>query len=403
MALFRYEAVDRVGQVVCGAMNAQSEADVNTRLHEMGYQARAIQSSPSQGGSTRTVPVQHRRSWPFRLRRPSAKNQALFYRQFAALVRSGISFYQALENLAPRTADPLLRQAAQEMAEAARGGEPISTVMEQYPDGFAPHVIGTMRAAELGGFVPIALDQIAQDFEQEIAFYKGAWLAQTVAWQAVFALAIGQPLFPNLFPHFQPTVYLKFVLFRNLPIAFALFMLSKGFVAWLNRPSNRERKDAWALRAPVFGDLARQRSLFAFIDMLRRLYTSGIDPTTAWEGAMNVAPNAAIRKRLQQSATMMRSDVPLHEAFTATHLFANETEQLLATGVVSGQVVEMMDRIADYYHNNVDQAFRGSRFTMFRIGFLVMLIVGGALLILLTKTYFDSVFAFPHWFMPEAD
>jgi len=160
-------------------------------------------------------------------------------------------------------------------------------------------------------------------------------------------------------------------------------------------------RDRWALRYPVFGDLVRQRSLAAFVRMLYKLYTAGVSPVAAWEGAVNATPNGEIRALLGQADALIKSGMPLHEAFRTTGLFANEVESLLATGVMSGQVVEMLGRVAEYYQNNVDRAVQNARFWMFRLFIIAALVVTGAVIIVLMKTYFDAVFGFTRTFFPE--
>jgi type IV pilus assembly protein PilC len=157
-----------------------------------------------------------------------------------------------------------------------------------------------------------------------------------------------------------------------------------------------------ALKTPVFGDLARQKALASFVRTLRKLFAAGLGPITAWEGAMHVAPNVVIREKLIEAYDMMQHGVALHDAFSATGLFANETEQLLATGVVSGQMVQMLDRVAEYYQDNVDRAYSSARFWMFRLASTMVIVLMGALVITLIISYFSSVFSFVDEFLPEA-
>jgi type IV pilus assembly protein PilC len=327
-----------------------------------------------------------------RLGGAKAKELALFFRQYAALVRSGISLYDALSNLGPRTIQPALHETAMEMAECARTGGKISDVMAKYPRLFPAHVVGAVRAGEKGGFLEIVLDEIALEYEQEVAFYKGTWLPRTLVIQQLIAVAFAQPLFPTVFPEGKTLLYLQLVLFRNLPIVGALILLV--WFGWrrLQEPDRRYKRDRIALKMPVFGDLARQRSLAAFVRMLRRLYHAGVGPINAWEGAMNVAPNMVIRERLEVAYGMMQRNVPLHDAFTATGLFANETEQLLATGVVSGAVVDMLDRVADYYQENVDRAFASSKFWMYRLAIATFIAIIGVVACLMAYSYFHGIF-----------
>jgi type IV pilus assembly protein PilC len=415
MSLFRYEAVDRSGKIVMGAMDAPSEADVNARLAHMGYQPQKVM--PTAGASrqvsgakvTAALSPQPSTLNPQQsdLGGVKPKELALFYRQFAALVRSGISLYEAMNHLAPQTPQPALAQTAREMAEAAHTGGRVSDVMERYSRIYAPHVVASVRAGELGGFLDIVLDEIALNYEQEIAFYKGIWLMKALLIQGVLAIAIAQPFFQKLFATDKARLenysigeqmreFLILVVVRNLPIALALLLLVKLWLNWLQRPEQRERRDRWMLRLPAFGDLARQHALAAFVRMLRRLFAAGLSPIQAWEGAMNVAPNTVIRRRLVDSYALVRGgNMPIHEAFRATGLFASEAEQLLATGVVSGQMVDMLDRVAEYYQGNVDRAYSNARFWMFRLAIIGVILLTGILLIVLVKTYFTAVFDNP--------
>jgi len=407
MSFFRYEAVDRTGKIVMGTMDAPNEAMVSARLTQMGYRPQRVIPTPgtsarSNGAgavtgrqpSATSVPQPSTASPPSYRGGATPKELALFFRQFAALVRSGITLFQALDHLAPRTPHAGLSQTAREMSDAARTGGRISDVMAQYPRLYASHVVAALRSGEQGGFLEIVLDEIALDYEQEIAFYKGTWITKWLIGQGLLALAIGQPLFPHLFPNAQYGLYLRLVFLRNIPILAALGGL---LLLWYNRmqlPENREKRDRLALKVPVFGDLARQKSLASFCRTLYHLFQAGIGPISAWEGAMNVAPNAVIRSKLVEAHEMVRGGVPIHDAFTATGLFANETEQLLATGIVSGQVVDMLDRVAVYYQDNVDRAFSNARYWMFSLAVSLTIALSGALLIILVKNYFAGIFEF---------
>src|SRR5512135_581401 len=141
MAFYRYEAVDRAGKTVMGTMDAPTESEVTARLSQMGYEPQAVIPAPGTRARTTALPTPAAQpSSASKRGGASAKDLAVFFRQFAALSRAGISLYQALDNLGPRTPQPALSKTAHEMAEAAHSGGRISDVMEQYPRLFAPHV-----------------------------------------------------------------------------------------------------------------------------------------------------------------------------------------------------------------------------------------------------------------------
>ena len=415
MSYYRYEAIDRAGKIVMGTMDAPTEAHVNARLSQMGYRPQAVTAAPSKRpvGSRQSAVGSQPRSVTqpstlnpqhSRMGGVSARQLAVYFRQFAALVRSGISLYQAMETLGPRAGHPALVQSSAEMATAARTGGRVSDIMERYPRVYADHVVASVRAGESGGFLDIILDEIALDYEQDVAFYKGFAVPRAVILQGFVAIAIGQPVFPTLFP--GPSrwgEYFMLVFFRNVPILLGILGLAWWWFRRMQEPENRGKRDRLALRMPVFGDLARQKALASFVRTLRKLFAAGVGPITAWEGAMNVAPNSIIRAKLVEAYDMIENGVPLHDAFTATGLFANETEQLMATGVVSGQMVQMMDRVAEYYQDSVERAYSTARFWMFRIAGVTTIVLAGALMIVLVINYFSSVFNFADSFMQEGN
>jgi len=408
MSYYRYEAVDRAGKIVMGTMDAPTEAHVNARLSQMGYRPHTVTAAPAKAQrqassaqpSAPSAQLSTLNSQPSRMGGVSARQLAVYFRQYAALVRSGINLYQAMETLGPRAGHPALVESSAEMATAARTGGRVSDVMERYPRVYAQHVVASVRAGETGGFLDIVLDEIALDYEQDVAFYKGFAVPRAVILQGFVAIAIGQPVFPTLFP--PPSrwgEYFMLVFLRNIPILLAVLGLAWWWFRRLQEPENVEKRDRLALRTPVFGDLARQKALASFVRTLRKLFAAGVGPITAWEGAMNVAPNSVIRAKLVEAYDMMQNGVAIHDAFTATGLFANETEQLLATGVVSGQMVQMMDRVAEYYQDSVERSYSTARYWMFRIAGVTTIALAGALMIILVINYFSSVFSFADNFM----
>src|SRR5437016_3551743 len=97
MSIYRYEAIDQAGKIVMGAMDAPSMADVNARLAQMGYRPQQVTAAPANGTGARSnvtgqaLPTQYATPVTSKLSGAKAKDLALFFRQFASLVRSGIS------------------------------------------------------------------------------------------------------------------------------------------------------------------------------------------------------------------------------------------------------------------------------------------------------------------------
>jgi len=335
------------------------------------------------------------------------KERMLFFQQLQSLVHSGMTVYMALDNLAPRTANRNLSLVAKEMATAARTGSPVSDVMARYPHIFPEHVVATLRGGELGGFIEIALSEIALDYEQRVALYRWVWVPKAIFAISYSALPFVIPLFSSFFKGLSAgdakvfyVLYLKQLallipIFLALPLGMVL--LARKF----NQPKYRYTRDSWGLKLQPFGTLQRHVALGNFVRMLSRLHHAGVSPSVAWEGAMLTASNVVIRDKLAQSYDIMQKGASLGDAFAQTGLFGNSIEQLIITGEQSGQIGEMLDRAAVMYQQTVDDAKKKAQWTMLRIGFLGMLIAGGFTVCWMAYSYFHGMFSFTETAFPE--
>lgn len=442
---FFYEAVDAQGRRTVDKMEARDAAEVAQTLVQRGYhpvcvapvsnmlasgstgQAGALESRPAEWcrGNTysRGMEVVLAGNAAARARegrsfagavaltgRVSAQEQMLFFQQLAQLVRSGMTVYAALDHLGPRVSNARLSRVATQMAGAAQQGERISDVMAAVPEIFPEHVVGLVRAGEIGGFLEIALDEVARGYERNIALYRGTWLPRMMATQAFFVLAMALPLFPallrvsgtgewDLAANLQE--YLRVALLRNLPIAVAVYHGVRWCVARVQMPSFKRLLDAWALRVPPFGDLQRQEALCTFLQTLSRLYRAGVAPIHAWEGAAFTASNTILRERLTAAGVRVQQGASLPDAFAATGLFDHSVEQLLVTGHHSGQVENALESAAALYRAQAEEAARRTRMALLRLGTLALLLCGGATVLWMAKTYFSGIFQMVERMFPE--
>ncbi len=455
---YLYEAVDPSGQTVLGKIEANDEVEVRRKLTQMGYRPQtvavaqkpavnavapyqtgmgsvAVASNPVRSGmqngtqtaarssgitlagnaaklgarTTTQSQSQSRTSTAFnsnflinpvnpnasKLGGVSTRDLAFYFQQLAPLTKSGMTIFAALDNLAARTPNKNLAQTAREMAEAARKGQRISDVMELYPRIYPDHIVGMVRAGEMGGFLEIALAEIALNYEQNIALYKGMWIPKLLASQAIYLLPIVIPLMPCIFSGMDIAanmlLYAKWELFL-LPLTALVHWLILRGAKQAQLPQYRRFRDSTSLRLPAFGNLQRVVALSAFVRMLRRLHHAGVAPIQAWECAMNTADNVIIREKLASSYQRMNQGASFSDAFAATGLFDGQVENLIITGQHSGEIVESLDKAADYYQEQVYNATVRARRTMLSMGITTMLILGGGAFCWLTYSEFHSMF-----------
>ncbi len=453
---YLYEAVDASGRTVIGKLEANDEVEVRRKLTQMGYRPQtvalaqkmatnavaplqtgmgsvAVAANPARNGlqnstqtaarasgitlagnaaklGTRSVAQsQNRTSTAFnsnflvnpvnpnasKLGGVSTRDLAFYFQQLAPLTKSGMTIFAALDNLAARTPNKNLAQTAREMAEAARKGQRISDVMELYPRIYPDHIVGIVRAGEMGGFLEIALAEIALNFEQNIALYKGMWIPKLMASQAIYVLPIVVPLMPCIFASMDfaanMLLYLKWELVL-LPLTGLLHLLILHSAKQARLPQYRRFRDSMSLRLPVFGNLQRVVALSAFVRMLRRLHQSGVAPIQAWECAMNTADNVIIREKLASSYERMNQGASFSDAFAATGLFDSQIENLVITGQHSGEIVESLDKAAEHYQERIFDATARAKRAMWSMGLTTMLILGGGAVCWLTYSEYHSMF-----------
>ncbi|MCS6775685.1 MAG: type II secretion system F family protein [Chloroherpetonaceae bacterium] len=442
---FFYEAVDAQGQRTVDKMEARDAMELERTLARRGYRVVSVAPVPNalvpaatgQTGALKPEPARWRRgntssrdvavvlagnaaSVAREGRSPagavvlagrvSAQEQMLFFQQLAQLVRSGMTVHAALDHLGPRVSSAHLSRAAEQMAQAAQRGERISDVMAAAPEVFPEHVVGLVRAGEMGGFLEIALDEVARGYERNIALYRGTWLPRMMATQAFFLLALALPLFPTLLRVSDTGVwdlaanlqeYLRVVLLRNLPVAAAVYYGIRWCAARVQMPSLRRVLDTWALRVPLSGDLQRYEALSGFLQTLGRLYHAGVAPIHAWEGAACTAGNTVLRERLIAAGGRVQQGASLPEAFAATGLFDHAVEQLLVTGHYSGQVESALESAAALYRAQAEEAAKRTRLALLRLGTLALLLFGGAAVLWMAKTYFSGIFQMVERMFPE--
>lgn len=398
MALFRYEAADAAGKVLRGAMDAPTTQEVHRRLSEKGFRNVRIVNPPAPGGtvtgtvggvvnggrvaSAAAVPIAVPKSGkgisfaPI----PRSEDIGLFFRQMASLAQAGFTVSASLADLGPRTAQRGLRDAAMQMARDTASGLSFAACLSQYPNLFAPHVVGLVAAGETGGFVPFAFEEAALGAEQDAALKQGLWWPKFLTWQGVWSVLLFAPLFPSLdLENIGASAgrYARATLLLTILVGIPLHGLT-WLIGWMrHQPFARDGFDALSLRLPVFRRVARTRALAAFTRVLRRLLMSGVSVEPAYVGAAQSVPNAALRAKLLAGVSIVRAGRGVDEAVEASGLMDFDPLQMLVTGQRTGQWMESLDRVTAWYQEEAARATEAAKSAQKRAGVLIAIITSG--------------------------
>jgi len=391
-AASRWEAIEPLGRPP--AERPQAEGAASGRP--------APQSASPGGGSGRSYMPTFRQ--PLR----HIRSMGIFFREFHILTGSGIALSSACRELS-RRAPANLRGLASEMQAAVERGEPIHTVMEQHRDLFYPWHIGVLRAAQAGGYLPEAFEQIAHAYEVEWET-RSALLAR-LFFYGVFGLPLVLTAIPLILMLNQPIprdgwtwdletqVALHYARTVSLPIVIGLVALilvwqALSATAWFQGLLQRA-----VLRVPMVGRVARTAALDRYLATLGLLLRGGVPVARAAEDAAYAAGNVALTARLLAVVAEVRSGTPLVQALATTRAFDRDTVNMAATGEVSGSLPDMLARAAGYYREENETKRRMLlRAAGIVLGVLWICLAGGVFL-MGVRVYFNYAFRVMDWML----
>lgn len=429
MGLFRYEAIDKTGKVVCGVMNARDEQQVAQNLSGMGYALRAVYASSSgrqpspparaktaasgaimpSGSGMQSVTLASGVPVSIKSRVPLPQ-LAIFFRQLATLVRSGIPLYQSFSDLAPATRDSRLKNAIPQMQQTLQVGQPLSSAMAAFPDLFPAHTIASVWCGELAGKLDVMIEEIATDLEFEASDTR----LGRVGWGLVkanlifFILTIpfynlGNIVGPVLgnteadFEHSQNLLGFflgdaaRQILHVTLPIALAVIA---SWIIWgyLKRvPTVRHLLDGILLAVPVWGKLHRYRSLGRFLHLVDELYAAGISPGTVWDAASVGPRNSAIVEKLRLAKSGASGSAGIGDIAAVAMVMEPEDVALISTGERTGQLPETLSRLSSTYAGKAALQKSTARIISISLMNSALIAMSGVTIIIIAKTYITPI------------
>jgi type II secretory pathway component PulF len=361
MPLYHYEATDRAGQTVVGSMQVADESILTRRLTAMGYTPTTIQSGRTAGGPA-APGAQPALSGP---RGVDPRTLAFLYRQLAVSFKAGIAPYQALTRLAASCPHRSLGEALSGMAARVERGGSLAEAMASFPGLFAPGAVGLVGAAELGGFLDRAFVLLADRAEEDDAIQRalrpwGWYLGLTLFAALFFATPVGAFMRPAIAGGLNAGLraYGHELLTRSVPITAGVALAALGLRAAVGSPALRSQWHAWLLRLPILGRLARLRTGATVTETLATLYHGGVAPVAAWRASADAAPNAALAARLRASLPIVERGGTYSQAMRQSRLFREPEIQMVATGETTGDVEEMLGKVAEYYRLETAMAVR---------------------------------------------
>ncbi|HEY1483235.1 MAG TPA: type II secretion system F family protein [Candidatus Acidoferrum sp.] len=364
MPVFTYRGTNRAGSAVSGEMSANNKAELQgllrrqqitpTKMSEKGKEF----NLPSFGAGVK------------------AKELAIFTRQFSVMIDAGLPLVQCLEILASQQENKTFQKVLTGTRSAVEGGSNLSTAMKQYPKVFDALYSNMVEAGETGGILDTILQRLSTYIEKNVKLQRAVKSALvypigvlTVA-AGVIILLLWKvvPVFATLFAGLGVDLPLptKIVIglsnfvgsIFGLLIVVAVVGIIIGLKVWYGTKQGRMAIDTVILKLPVLGLVMRKIAVARFTRTLGTLIASGVPILEGLDITAKTSGNAVIEKALTQVRKSLEEGKSLTEPLKESDVFPGMVTQMIAVGEQTGAMDAMLQKIADFYEEEVDAAVK---------------------------------------------
>lgn len=361
MATYIYTVRDRAGKSISGSLEGDSTATVSAKLRQMGYIIIKLSEK------TEGLNIQIGGNRPKKVK---SKHLTVFSRQFATMVNSGLSLTKCLSILSTQSESPGLRAIVSEVQKDVEGGQSLSDSLGKHPKAFPPIFVNMVRAGETGGVLDEVLMRVAEHFEKENtlkAKIKSA-MAYPVAMFSMSMLILFAmitfvvPVFVNMFARMGgelplPTKMLvmtsDFIRSRWYAVLLGAVGAVWGFRTYKATKSGKYRLDSIKLHLPVFGKLFVKIALAKFTRTFGTLISSGVPILSALDIVADTAGNEVIAEAVKKTRSGIKEGETISKPLAESAVFPAMVVQMIAVGEETGALDSMLNKIADFYDEEV--------------------------------------------------
>ncbi|MDA2929002.1 type II secretion system F family protein [Acidobacteria bacterium AH-259-O06] len=306
-------------------------------------------------------------------RKVGAGDLAVFTKQFSVMLEAGMPLVQALGILAEQQDNPALAATLQEVKEDVEGGSTLAEAMRKHPKVFDTLFVNMISAGEAGGILDVILRRLSL-FVEKIVKLKRSLVSASVYPAIVITVAIGIvvaimvfviPTFAELFKNMNAALPLPtrivmgisdFLAGYILPIMAVLAVSVVLGQRYYTTEGGRVRIDGMILKIPVFGAVIQKIIVARFSRTLGTLLTSGISILEALDITAHTAGNVVIQNALLEAKREVQEGKTLVEPIKRANLFPPMVVQMVGVGEQTGELDQMLQKLADFYEEEADAA-----------------------------------------------
>lgn len=362
METFSYKAVNSVGKDVKGSVEAESKEEAARKIKEQGLVPVSI---GKQGALDKDINIPI-----FKGKKIPARDMSVFCRQFASILKAGVSVINALEMLAEQTENKKLKQAIVEAQANVEKGENLSDSMRQN-EAFPSILIDMVRAGEASGSLENSLTRMAVQFEKDAklnGIVKKAMMYPivlicvmigVVIVMLTFVIPSFMTMFEDLDSELPITTKAILAMSNSLKNYWYIYIIVVvgivvGIQMYKRTDDGRHNLDKLKLKIPVFGLLQTKSACASFARTMSTLLQAGMPMIDALEISASTMKNVLFYDGLQKVKNGVSLGLPLSNQLKSTGLFPAMVVHMVGIGEETGNVEEMLTNSATYYEEEVE-------------------------------------------------
>ena len=397
MPVFTYKGVNRAGTSVTGERTANSKAELAAMLKREQINV----SKLSEKGKELNIPTFGAGV--------DSKELAVFTRQFSVMIDAGLPLVQCLEILAGQQENKTFQKMLNGVRGSVEGGATLSASMKLYDKVFDPLYYNMVEAGETGGILDTILQRLSTYIEKNVKL-KRAVKSAMIYPISVLSIAAGVitlllwkvvPIFVTLFNGLDVTLPLPTRIVIGLSnfvgsiYGFMILCMLVGAVFaikfWYGTPQGRYTLDSLILKAPVVGLVMRKIAVARFTRTLGTLISSGVPILEGLDITAKTSGNAVVERAISQTRKAVEAGRSLVEPLKETDVFPGMVTQMIGVGEQTGAMDAMLQKIADFYEDEVDAAVKDMLTAIEPIMIVVLGVVVGGVVISMYLPLFSLI------------
>jgi type IV pilus assembly protein PilC len=360
MAKYSFKVIDSAGKQSKKTVDAKSEEAARSKLRSEGYSVAGVGKEVGSGKGKKGGKVTNR-------------DLSVFCKQFASVLRAGVPMISALDMMSEQMTNKALKTALSDAASYVQKGGTMSQALAQSPKVFPSTLVNMVAAGETSGKMEIAFERMATQFEKDGAIQskiKSAMVYPIVI-LVVLVGVVGLlmvmviPTFSEMFKEMgtklpaatQALVNLSdFIANKWWLLLIIIVAVIVGFKFFRKTPAGQQFTGTFCLKAPIVGPLCVKTAAATFSRTFATLLGSGINMIDAIEQTGKVMKNKVIRDKVIECKGQVAKGVPLSVPIRNMDIFPAMLPSMMHIGEETGNIEEMMEKVADFYEEEVDNA-----------------------------------------------